>query len=55
MNYIRRRCPICWRRVGPTVNKAIEGHWDSIGRDVCPGSGEPYRITLTLKPQAVAA
>jgi hypothetical protein len=55
VNYVRRRCPVCWRRVRPTIHAAIEGHWDSKGRDVCPGSGEPYRITLTLKPQAVAA
>lgn len=32
------------------INQVIEGHWDSAGRDVCPGSYEPYRITLTAKP-----
>ena len=48
--YIRRQCPICWQRVRPTEHRSIEGHWDSITRDICPGSGEPYRITLTLKP-----
>jgi hypothetical protein len=50
VNVVRRRCPVCWRRVRPTIHQCIEGHWDAAGRDVCPGTGEPYRITLTLKP-----
>lgn len=47
---MRRRCPVCWRRVRPTIHHAIEGHWDTASTTVCPASGEPYRITLTAKP-----
>jgi hypothetical protein len=50
VNSVRRRCPVCWRRVRPMINQVIEGHWDSAGHDVCPGSYEPYRITLGQKP-----
>jgi hypothetical protein len=42
----RRRCPVCYRQVHPTAGHNIHGHWDSIGRDRCPGSGEPYDITI---------
>lgn len=68
MNEPRRRCPVCWRRVRPTkqiqrihgrwdLEAVIEGHWDTVGRDICPASYEIYRITLNsvVHRQAVAA
>lgn len=42
----RRRCPVCYRRVAPTRGGLIYGHWDSLGRDRCPSSWEPYDITI---------
>jgi len=40
----RRRCPVCWQTIFPTTHRMISRHWDSVGRDICPGSGEPYMI-----------
>lgn len=40
----RRRCPVCWQIITPTPGRYVHRHWDSIGRDVCPMSGEPYRL-----------
>lgn len=42
----RRRCPVCYRQIKPTSHGVIYGHWDSIGRDRCPASWEPYDITI---------
>ena len=47
MNTVRHRCPVCWRLVSRTVHGLIEGHWDSLGVDPCPGIAEPYGITLS--------
>jgi hypothetical protein len=41
----RRYCPVCWQTVGmPTAGGHIADHFDSVGRDVCPISGEPYEL-----------
>lgn len=42
---IIRRCPVCWQHVQRTAGWRIVRHRDSIGRDVCPMSGEPYELT----------
>lgn len=48
----RRRCPICWQTVLPTpVRRNIAGHFDSIGRDMCPGSGIGYDLTVGGRPE----
>ncbi|AAN12615.1 gp57 [Mycobacterium phage Che9c] len=44
-------CPVCWRSVRPTIHAKIPHHFDSIRADICPGSGEPYRITLERRPE----
>jgi hypothetical protein len=43
---LRRRCPVCYRRVNPTGGGNIYGHWDGIGRDLCPGSWQTYDIAI---------
>jgi hypothetical protein len=43
---IRRLCPVCHQKVQPTRDKNIGGHLDSIRADVCPGTGNPFRITV---------
>lgn len=42
---MRRRCPVCRQVVLRTTKGNIHRHWDSIGRDICPCSGEPYELT----------
>ena len=44
-------CPICRQAVKPTLRKNIPAHLDSIREDTCPGTGEPFRITLTVMPE----
>lgn len=44
-------CPVCRRDVKPTIHANIPHHFDSIRADVCPASGEPYRITLEKRPE----
>jgi hypothetical protein len=45
---ITRLCPVCYRRVSPTVPyRNIEPHTDTLGLERCPGAGEPFRIALT--------
>lgn len=43
----RRRCPVCYRRIKPTSGGMIFGHFDSALVERCPGSWQPYDITLT--------
>lgn len=40
----RRHCPVCWQTILPTTRGHVYRHWDTIGRDVCPMSGEPYDL-----------
>lgn len=41
----RRYCPVCWQPAGkPTSSGLIAAHFDSVGRDVCPASGQPFTI-----------
>lgn len=41
-------CPVCYQRVNPTwLHRNIEAHTDTLGLERCPGSGEPYRITVS--------
>lgn len=40
-----RLCPVCRRSVQPR-RTSIPCHVDSTGRTMCPGSGEPFSITL---------
>jgi len=50
----RQCCPVCWQWVTPTpIRHNIEGHLDSAGLDMCPASGEPYRITIAGPAAAV--
>ena len=44
-------CPICWRDVRPTIRANIPRHFDSIRKDICPASGEPYRLTIERRPE----
>ncbi len=44
---MKRRCPVCMRIVQPTTKGNVFRHTDSIGRDVCPMSGEPYDLTVS--------
>ncbi|WP_255374730.1 hypothetical protein [Mycobacterium sp. NAZ190054] len=37
----------------PTVRENIPSHYDSIRSDVCPASGEPFRIMLERQPEFV--
>lgn len=49
----RRRCPVCWQTVLPTTGGNVYRHCDSIGRDICPMSGEPYGFTQAGRPRVV--
>lgn len=42
---IRGICPVCWRTISPTRWDRIAAHRDSVWRDICPASGEPFNIT----------
>jgi hypothetical protein len=44
-------CPVCLRNVAPTRGGNIYGHRDSIRRDTCPGSGNPWAITVLSEPE----
>lgn len=44
MNQSRRKCPVCWRVVYPTMGANVQHHRDSLNRDVCPMSGERYEL-----------
>ncbi|MFD7247822.1 hypothetical protein ACFV6Y_38475 [Streptomyces massasporeus] len=47
----RRRCPVCWRTVYPTFElRNVIRHRDSIDRDVCPMSGEPFALAEPWRP-----
>ena len=47
----RYECPVCRRLLKPTVHQNIPSHYDSIREDVCPASGEPFRIMLERQPE----
>lgn len=47
----RNLCPVCHLLVRPTLRGNIYGHNDSINRDVCPGSGQPWAITVASLPE----
>ncbi|ACI06257.1 hypothetical protein I5J47_gp42 [Mycobacterium phage Arib1] len=49
----RPLCPVCWQPVSPTTKANIARHFDAIRADVCPGSGEPYRLTIERRPEFV--
>ncbi|AOT24885.1 hypothetical protein PBI_NAZO_46 [Mycobacterium phage Nazo] len=51
MSARRPSCPVCWQPVSPTTKAKIAHHFDAIREDVCPASGEPYRITLEHRPE----
>ncbi|OMC02155.1 hypothetical protein A5733_26075 [Mycobacterium sp. NS-7484] len=44
-------CPVCWQPVRPTIHANIPQHFDSIREDICPGSGEHYRLTIERRPE----
>lgn len=50
---IRNLCPVCHRDVKPTIKGNIVAHMDSRRYDKCPGSGEPFRITVYSAPEFV--
>lgn len=39
-------CPVCLAEVKKTTSGNIPGHLDSQGIGVCPGSHEPFKITV---------
>ena len=41
-------CPVCRQAVKPTLRQNIPAHLDSIREDTCPGTGEPFRIAVTV-------
>lgn len=45
MSTRRRRCPVCHRVVLATTGGHVQRHRDSIDRDVCPMSGQPFELT----------
>ena len=45
MSAASRRCPVCRQPVRPTKSGMIAAHRDSLNRDDCPASGEPYTLT----------
>jgi len=45
-------CPVCRGEVKKTQGGRIPGHLDSIGMDICPGSHEPF--TITVRQEAFA-
>ena len=47
----RYACPVCRREIRRTVTGFISQHYDSILAEVCPGSGEPYRIMVEREPE----
>ncbi|UJL29967.1 hypothetical protein HZU38_05560 [Mycolicibacterium vanbaalenii] len=49
----RYECPVCRRELKQSVHGNIPSHLDSIRSDVCPASGEPYRIMLECQPEFV--
>lgn len=51
----RRICPVCRQTVLPTKTGNVYGHWDSIGRDICPMSAHPYESTISPRPIEVPA
>lgn len=49
-----RYCPVCWQSLGPaTTGGHIGAHWDSIGRDVCPMTGQDYNLAGTGRRRLV--
>ena len=38
-------CPVCWGSSRPTPKGNIASHFDA-GKQVCPGSGQPYTIVV---------
>ena len=44
-------CPVCCQSVKPTLRHNIPAHLDSIRTDTCPGTGEPFRIAVTVTPE----
>ena len=44
-------CPVCCQAVKPTLRQNIPAHLDSIREDTCPGTGEPFRIAVTVTPE----
>lgn len=40
--YQRRYCPVCWQHVIRTTLGKVRRHMDSINRDTCPYSEEPW-------------
>lgn len=44
--HLPHRCPVCWQKVRSTSTGNIAMHWDSIGKEVCPGDALPYSSTI---------
>lgn len=44
-------CPVCRRELRPSIGDNIPAHFDSIRADVCPASGQPFRIMLERQPE----
>ena len=41
-----RRCPVRRQPAEPTMRRNVAGHLDSLGRDICPMTGQPYQLTV---------
>lgn len=47
MNQFQRHyCPICWQYVLRTTSGNVRRHMDSLNRDTCPYSSEPWEATI---------
>lgn len=42
---LKRKCPVCFRRIDKTARGNIAGHMETMGRP-CPGSFQPHDIAL---------
>lgn len=49
--HLVQSCPVCWQIVHPTASGMIAPHWDSIGRDLCPGERLFYTRTIPSERQ----
>lgn len=47
-------CPVCLREARKTVAGNIWSHYDTLRIDVCPGSGQPFGITVVSDPEFAA-
>lgn len=47
---VRDLCPVCRNDVKRTIKHNIGAHFDKIS-ETCPGSGQPFYITIRKDPE----